>query len=479
VAEAVDARGRRVAVKELHASLVALPNVRSRFAATASMLTAIDHPHVVRVMDAFDADGRCVLGSEFLDGGTLRQRSARGVSPEVACAVVLAVASGIERANRAGVLHRDLKPENVLFTSTGVAKVSDFGLAEIVSGPRTVATRDGTVLGAPDYMPPELVRSEQPCPASDVYALATMLYELLAGRLPFVADGDPLATMARHVQEAPADLMAVAHGVAPSIAGVTMHGLAPEPDDRYAAADEFGAALADAAAQAWGPGWLRQTGITVTASEVITDRLRATRALEAPVVADTLAPRVDPNETVTAPVVATVSDAPVPVSVLPPSRSSSSRRGGLIAAAVVAVIVVGAGLLFLLTRSSGGPTTIGPKSVNVPGTATWTDTGIDLHEGDDVSVTASGTVFPGLPDRSIAATPDGVPNRPEFRSANVVAGVDHSGLIGRVGATGQPFVVGHDDRFTAAAGRLFLGINDVGVENNDGSFSASVTVTRK
>ncbi|HMC67654.1 MAG TPA: protein kinase, partial [Mycobacteriales bacterium] len=140
VSEAVDPRGQRVAVKELHASLVADPDARRRFAAIASVLTSIDHPHVVRVVDYADDDGRCLLVSELLDGNTLRQRTRAGVSPEVACALVLAVASGVDRAARAGTLHRDLKPENVLFTSTGVPEVSDFGLAEIVSGSRTLAT---------------------------------------------------------------------------------------------------------------------------------------------------------------------------------------------------------------------------------------------------------------------------------------------------------------------------------------------------
>src|SRR5205807_9424202 len=135
------------------------------------------------------------------------------------------------------VMHRDLKPENVLLTSSGVVKVSDSGLVEIISGPRTLATRDGTVLGAPGYMAPELVRSEDPTPASDVYAMATMLYELLAGRLPFPEAGDGLTTMARHVQETPANLVTVAPGVAPPVAGVTMRGLAADAGDRYRSAD--------------------------------------------------------------------------------------------------------------------------------------------------------------------------------------------------------------------------------------------------
>jgi serine/threonine-protein kinase len=501
VSEAVDPQGRRVALKELRAPLMAGAEARRRFAAVAPVLTSVDHPHVVRVIQYIDGDDRCVLVSELIGGGTLRERARAGVSPEVACALVLAVASGVERARRAGVLHRDLKPENVLFTG-GVAKVSDFGLAEIVSGPRTLATREGTVLGAPAYMAPELVRSEEPRAASDVYALGTILYELLAGRLPFAVDANGLTTMARHVQEAPVDLVTATPGVPPPVAGVAMRGLAADPGDRYASADEFGAALADAAATAWGAGWLRQTGVTVSASEAVTERLRATRALEVPVVAETLAPPApapaapaappppppqplapqpsaadDPAETMAAPAVQPAAAAAPPPPAPPPPKS----RRGVIIAVVAAVVIVGAVLAFALTRSSGAKSTvIGPKTVNVSGQVPWTNTGIVLQANDDVSITATGTVFPNTGNRALAATPDGVPNHPEIRQFNLIPNTDHSGLIGRVGDAGAPFVVGHAAHIHAStAGALFLGINDVGLDNNGGAFAATVTVTRK
>lgn len=481
VSEAVDQRGRRVAVKELHPTLVADAEARRRFSTVAPLLASVDHPHIVRVVDSFDADGRCLLISEFLDGGTLRQRARGGVTPEVACALVLAIASGVERANRSGLLHRDLKPENVLFTSTGVAQVADFGLAEIVSGPRTLATRDGTVLGAPAYMAPELVRSEEPRPASDVYALATILYELLAGRLPFSDEGGGLSTMTRHVQETPADLVTAAPGVAPSIASVTMRGLAADPNDRHATADQFGAALADAAAQAWGGGWLRRTGISVTASDAVTERLHATKALEAPIVAETLAPPAatpapGADETIIAPAV-----APTPAPAAPPAAPASKRRTGLVLALVAALVLVAGGVGFALTRGGGGgPADVHAKAIRVDGKVAWTDTGIVVNANDDVSITASGTVFPASPNRAVAASPDGVPDRPGLRQYNVVGSADHSGLIGRVGDGGSPFAVGHAAQFRATtSGRLFLGINDTGVYDNDGAFDAKVTVTRK
>jgi hypothetical protein len=178
----------------------------------------------------------------------------------------------------------------------------------------------------------------------------------------------------------------------------------------------------------------------------------------------------------------------------PPAASPTKSRRGLIIAAAAAVVIVGAVLAFALTRSSGTKptagsttttargktTTIGPKTVNVSGQVPWTDTGIVLQANDDVSITATGTVFPNTGNRALAATPDGVPNHPEVRQFNVVPNTDHSGLIGRVGDAGTPFVVGHAAHIHAStAGTLFLGINDVGLDNNDGAFAATITVTRK
>ncbi|MCU1448855.1 MAG: putative protein kinase, partial [Acidimicrobiales bacterium] len=232
VRHAVDAQGRPVVVKQLDDAFVADPEVRRRFTAQAPALVSIDHPHVVPVLAQAAVDGECLLVMDRLDGGTLRTRARGGLSPEVACALVLAACSGVDRAHQVGVLHRDLKPENLLFTATGVLKVGDFGLAEIVGGNRTLATRDGRVLGAPEYMAPEQVRTEDPVPATDVYALATILYELLAGRLPFPTGSDGLATMALHVQQAPTDLATVASGTPPSLTAVTMRALAAEPAAR-------------------------------------------------------------------------------------------------------------------------------------------------------------------------------------------------------------------------------------------------------
>jgi Protein kinase domain len=254
---------RQVAIKQLPESLAADPALRRRFTAEARALASLDHPHVVPVFDFVERDRVCLLVMELLPGGTLRSRvaTAGGFTAPHAVAVSLACASGLSAAHRRGILHRDVKPENMLFAASGVIKVTDFGLAKVVSGPGNSATRltqAGDVLGTPAYIAPEQVRRDgELSPATDVYALATMLYELLAGALPFPEEGrDVTAILFQHAYEAPVPLGDAAPGVPGPVAAAVMRALATDPDQRFATAEAFGVALAGACTEAWGPGWL-------------------------------------------------------------------------------------------------------------------------------------------------------------------------------------------------------------------------------
>ena len=235
------------------------PGVRRRFTAEAQVLASLDHPHVVPVYDFVEREGICLLVMELLPGGTLRSRvAAGGCTAPYAVAVSLACLSGLSAAHRRGILHRDVKPENMLFAASGVLKVTDFGIAKVIGGPGTVLTRVGDVVGTPAYIAPEQVRGGKLSAATDVYALATMLYELLAGTLPFSTEteGDDLALLFKHAYEKPVPLRDVVPGVPEPVAAMVMRGLATEPGDRFETAEAFGTALSEAATQAWGPGWL-------------------------------------------------------------------------------------------------------------------------------------------------------------------------------------------------------------------------------
>ena len=196
--------GRLVAIKQLPRAFGADPAVRARFLAEARVLATLDHPHVVAIYDFVDHDGLCLLVMERLTGGTVWSRfHAGGFTPDVSCAILLAVCSGLQHAHQHGVLHRDVKPENLMFSGAGTLKVTDLGIAKVIGGSSTLATRHGEILGTPAYIAPEQAQGYELTPATDVYAAGTLLYELLAGRLPFPADADPATLLYRHVHEAP------------------------------------------------------------------------------------------------------------------------------------------------------------------------------------------------------------------------------------------------------------------------------------
>ena len=281
---------REVAIKLLAPDLVDRAEARMRFAAEARMLGLLVHPHIVLVHDYVERDDVCALIMERLHGGSLADRMRPGpLEVSVACAVAVAAAQGLEHAHRKGVLHRDVKPENLLLGPDNVVKVADFGIAKLIrsSGARLTATA-GT-LGTPAYMAPEQVRGALGAigPQTDVWSLAAVLYEMLAGAPPFpyAADADVGAVLLARVTEEPRDLGEVAPAVPGSIAAVVMRALARDPADRPATAEAFGAALAEAARTELGPEALTRTGVPMTpagvvrpaAAETLTDPAQGSR----------------------------------------------------------------------------------------------------------------------------------------------------------------------------------------------------------
>ncbi len=273
--------GRVVAVKELPAAFAADDGVRQRFVREGRTLASLDHPHVVVVHDFVDRDGHLALIMERLPGGSLwDQFTTLGVGPSEACGFLLSVAAGLDHAHRHEVLHRDVKPENLLFTAERQLKVTDFGMAKVMGGDKTLATADGVVVGTPAYMAPEQAEGAAIGPQADVYACGTLLYELLSGRLPFNEAASSVAMLVARVRDDAPPLREVTPEVPPSVAAVVDNALARDPAHRYAGVEEFGVELGRAAASAWGPDFLDEVGVVVTGSSAIE---RASRtSMEAP-----------------------------------------------------------------------------------------------------------------------------------------------------------------------------------------------------
>lgn len=300
--------GRRVAVKELQGALAADPATRSRFVVEAKVMASLDHPHVVPVYDFVEQDDRCVLVMEQLPGGTVWDHFVSdGMTMPRAVAIALATCSAMQHAHDQAVLHRDIKPENLMFDGAGSLKVTDFGIARVVNGASTRATAAGSVLGTPAYMAPEQAEGHEVGPAVDVYAAATMLYEMLSGRLPFEQTDSLTAMLTQRILKDPTPLADTAPHVPDAIAAATMRALDRSPATRTATAEQFGVDLARAAVSAWGPSWLEASGITVAGSDAIE---HAARTPERQPTAGGARDTVLPGD-VTSPVAHTTSDTVV------------------------------------------------------------------------------------------------------------------------------------------------------------------------
>lgn len=211
----------------------------------ARVVARLQHPNIVSVYDAGQVDGRNYLAMEYVEGPSLRQvLTSRGRLPEEqAVRVGTQIASALDYAHGQGVVHNDVKPENIMVTDRGIAKVTDFGVAETVT--RTLSPDEARdLLGTIAYLAPEVIQGSPPDERSDVYSLALTLYELVSGRSPF--GGTSAAAMAGQRLAAPAPgVRTFAPEVSSELEGVLARALAFLPADRYQTAAEFGRALAE------------------------------------------------------------------------------------------------------------------------------------------------------------------------------------------------------------------------------------------
>ncbi len=252
---------RDVAVKILHKDLAQNPDLVQRFLREAKVASRLNHPNVVQVLLAGQLDdGTMYLVMEYLDGISLHSAllAAGGALPLTrALHVGLQVCDAVGQAHEAGVVHRDVKPENVMLVSRGddldFVKVLDFGIARVASnegGRSGLETQAGLVFGTARYLSPEGARGEPVGPQSDCYAIATVLYQTLAGRTPFESDSS-VSLLVAQIHDAPPPLRSHPRSanVPPAIEAVILRNLAKDPKSRDADAHVFGRALLDAALQ--------------------------------------------------------------------------------------------------------------------------------------------------------------------------------------------------------------------------------------
>lgn len=345
-----EASGRVVAVKLMHPRVQDDPDLITRFRREADVVSRLDHPCIVRLLDqgAADGDGPYIV-FELVDGVTLKAliRRRGALDPAEAASIASQVARGLELAHRSGIVHRDIKSHNILVTESGVAKLTDFGIARLLDGMQDGLTRTGTVLGTSDYLAPEQARGLGVDGRTDVYALGVVLYEGLTGELPFPAD-TPMAVALRQVRDAMPDPRSVQPQVPAYLAAVVARACEKDPDARFPSALDMADALMDV-----------PSGSTASLP-VIPPEVAAADA-------DTgrLPPTVPPEDAATG-VIAPVAPPPAAASA-PPRR----RRWPAVAAGV---LVLGAGAAAVVLVTTGG------ADVPIPG----------LPSGDGGGATMSG-----------------------------------------------------------------------------------------
>ena len=249
------AMNRLVAVKILHPKLANRKDLVSRFRREAKAMSHLTHPNTVRVLLYGELpDGSLYIVMEYLEGKNLNQtvRAEGPMALERALPIFMQVCGALEEAHRAGIVHRDLKPENIFLCSQGglvdYPKVLDFGLAKVTEREMRpgsiILTQEGMVFGTPEFMSPEQAQGRALTPASDIYSLAVILYELLTGKLPFDAR-TPLEYLQLHVAARPIPIGDRVPGkIFPNgLAEVIGKALAKRPEDRYGSAVDFALAL--------------------------------------------------------------------------------------------------------------------------------------------------------------------------------------------------------------------------------------------
>ena len=235
---------RQVAVKLLKPHLANDANVAERFRREAVACAGITHPNIVAVYDCIEHGGRQAVIMQYVQGKSLRDvlDKQKKLKPQLTIHIGLSVAAALEEAHRQNFVHRDVKPGNILLTKDARCLLADFGIAKALVSSGDDLTNDNIMMGTAKYLSPEQVRGKPLDGRADLYGLGLVLYECLAGRVPFVGETDADTALAR-LQREPTDLARLRPSLSPNLVKVIHKLLARNPDHRYATAAETIVAL--------------------------------------------------------------------------------------------------------------------------------------------------------------------------------------------------------------------------------------------
>ena len=219
---------RQVALKVLSEEFFDDPALRQRFVDEGKSAARLNHPHVLAVFDIGSAGGFPFIATEYVPGGTLRERMQQPMAPVEALRIARDLASALDYAHSQGVIHRDIKPSNIMFRGDGAAVLGDLGILKAHSGGGSMQ------VGSPHYMSPEQIEGHTGDGRADLYSLGTVLYEMLTGRPPFDAE-DPFVVISKHLTD-PVPKLPEALSQYQALIDKT---LAKRPEERFASAREL------------------------------------------------------------------------------------------------------------------------------------------------------------------------------------------------------------------------------------------------
>ncbi|HEU0297788.1 MAG TPA: serine/threonine-protein kinase [Anaerolineales bacterium] len=324
---------RHVAIKVLPGQLADSPEFVKRFQQEARIIARLEHPHILPVFDFGEDNGITFFVMRYFDAGTLKDKMAAGPLPiHEIDRIFTQLADALGYAHARGIVHRDLKPANALVDADGNLFLTDFGIAKLLESASPRLTQTDAIMGTPAYISPEQAQAGPVDQRSDIYSLGIILYEMVTGRVPYVAD-TPLAVILKHVSD-PLPLPSVVKtDISPAIEQVILKALAKNPNDRFATTAEFVAAWKRA---------LREMDTLARAPEVQT----------------VVSPSTPPPPQIHRPPVSTTQTV---------TKSSAPATGLVIGCvAILCLALAAGGVFFFGARLLGRPSPEPPTQVLVP-----------------------------------------------------------------------------------------------------------------
>ncbi len=322
---------RYVAIKVLADSLAHDQSVKERFLREARSMAALNDPHIIQIYFIGDDDGQTYFVMEFVDGeslGSVLKRESK-LKPEQAAKIIYQTAMGLTTAHDKGVIHRDIKPGNLMVSGRGSVKIADFGIALSAQDFSKKLTSTGEFVGTPGYLSPEVCQGKPVDQRSDIFSLGIVLFECLAGRMPFT-DESPLGLMLEVVKAEIPNVMSLNSEVDPELSRILTKMVAKDPNERYQSCHELVDDLGRHPLVAKGGPITLQTKLSPAAATMVGQKTPVSGQQPLPRTSPTPRPAVVPMP---------MPSAHQPV--LPAQSTANARSGAGLPLAIAAILLLG------------------------------------------------------------------------------------------------------------------------------------------